>query len=59
MRRSLREQLKVTAASLSHRVSPYGREIDALLALPDDASPEDLRAHVRALKQVEDSLEFA
>lgn len=59
MRRSFREQLKATASSLTQPDSPYGREIDALLALPGDASPEELRAHAGKLKQIERRLESA
>jgi hypothetical protein len=59
MRRSFREQLKVTASSLTEPDSRYGHEIDALLALPDSASPDELRAHVAKLRQIERNLESA
>jgi hypothetical protein len=59
MRRSFREQLKATASSLTQRDSPYGHEIDALLALPGGASPDQLRAHVGKLRHIERSLESA
>ena len=39
--------------------SPYGKEIRALLASRDDASPDKLNAHVSKLKQIEDQLESA
>jgi hypothetical protein len=55
----LREQLQTTATSLTQPDSVYGQEIQALLRQPDDASPEQLRAHSDTLKQVEDSLESA
>jgi len=59
MRRSVREQLKATASSLRQPNSPYGREIDALLLLPEGAPAADLRAHAHKLKQIEQSLESA
>lgn len=59
MRADVRKQLQTTAKSLSQPDSRYGEEIQALLAQPDDAAPEDIRAHVERLKQVEDSLESA
>jgi len=33
--------------------------IHALLRQPDDAAPEELRAHADKLKQIEDNLESA
>ena len=59
MRKQLREQLQTTASSLTRPNSSYAREIGAVLAEPDDASPDALRAHADRLKQVEDSLESA
>ena len=59
MRKRLREQLQTTSKSLSQPESSYGREIEALLAEPDGASPAELRSHAHALKQIEDSLESA
>ena len=50
------------SASLSALTAPdsrYGEEIRALLAQPDDAAPEELRAHSGKLKQIEDDLESA
>lgn len=55
----LREQLQTNLGSLAQPDSDYGREIRALLAERDDASPAELRAHARALKQIEDKLESA
>jgi hypothetical protein len=55
----LRDDLKTTASSLTQPDSRYGAEIRTLLAEPDDASPDELRAHVGRLKQIEDSLESA
>ena len=55
----LRDQLETTSTSLSQPNSRYGEEIDALLAQPDNAAPEELRAHAEKLKQIEDSLESA
>jgi hypothetical protein len=59
MRDQLRQQLETTASSLSNHDNPYGEEMRALLKEPDDAAPEELRAHARALKQIEDDLESA
>jgi hypothetical protein len=59
MRKQLREQLQTTASSLTRPDSSYAREIGAVLAERDDASPEALRAHADRLKQVEDGLESA
>jgi len=55
----LRKQLQTTATSLTQPDSAYGREVQTLLQQPDDASPEQLRAHSDKLKQIEDSLESA
>lgn len=57
MRERVREQLQATGASLQQPHSRYAAEITSLLRQPDDASPEELRAHVRTLKQLEDQLE--
>ena len=57
MHRWLRQQLETSSASLTQPDSPYGREIQALLATPDDAPAEELRQHSEMLKQVEDQLE--
>lgn len=59
MRKRLRDQLQTASSSLTQPHSSYGREIRALLAEPDEASPAELRSHARALKQIEDSLESA
>ena len=59
MRANLREQLQTTAKGLTRADSRYGEEIQALLAQPDDAPPQELRAHVEKLRQIEDSLESA
>jgi Tfp pilus assembly protein PilP len=59
MRQSFREQLQTVSKSLTRPDSRYGLEIRALLAQPDDAPPEELRAHAAKLKQIEDSLESA
>jgi len=55
----LRQQLQTSSTSLTEPNSGYGLEIQALLAQPDDARPEDLRGHVDKLKQIEDGLESA
>jgi hypothetical protein len=59
MRQQLREQLQTNASSLTTRDARYAVEIQALLAEPDDAPPEELRAHSDKLKQIEDGLESA
>lgn len=57
MHKQLREQLQAQASSLKKPDSAYGQEIHALLAEPDDAPPEKLRAHADKLKKAEDALE--
>lgn len=59
MRTSIREQLQTAATALTQPNSVYGSQIRTLLKEPDDASPEELSTHVRALKTIEDSLESA
>jgi hypothetical protein len=59
MRIDLREQLQTAASSLTRPEARSGLEIRAMLAQPDDAAPEELRAHVDKLKQIEDGLESA
>ena len=55
----LRDGLQTSEQSLTEPDSPYGKEIRALLASRDDASPDKLNAHVSKLKQIEDQLESA
>jgi hypothetical protein len=59
MHRWLRDNLKTASKSLTQPNSRYGQEVQALLAEPDGAPPEELRAHSNTLKQIEDSLESA
>jgi hypothetical protein len=59
MRQSFREQLQTVSKSLSQPDSRYALEIQAVLAQPDDAPPEELRVHAAKLKQIEDGLESA
>lgn len=59
MRRSLRKQIKSARSALTVPGSPYDSEMEALLAQPGDASPQQLRAHAERLKQIEDELESA
>ena len=59
MHKQLRDQLQADAKSLKRPDSRYGQEIQALLIQPDDVAPEELRAHVTALKRIEESLESA
>lgn len=59
MHQWLRDNLRTASKSLTRPDSRYGEEIQALLAQPDDAAPEELRAHAEKLKQIEDELESA
>jgi hypothetical protein len=59
MHRWLRDNLQTAAKSLAQPDSRYGQEIRTLLRQPDDAPPDELRAHVEVLKNIEDSLESA
>ena len=59
MHQWLRQQLQTSSASLTVPDSRYGEEIQALLQQPDDAAPDELRAHVDKLKEIEDQLESA
>ena len=59
MHESLREHLQSSSTSLTRPDSRYTIEIQALLHQPDDAAPEELRAHADKLKQIEDQLESA
>jgi len=55
----LRQQLQTSSTSLTKPDSRYGKEIQALLQQPDDVAPDEIRAHVARLKQIEDQLESA
>jgi hypothetical protein len=59
MRQSLREQVRTASQALTVPDSTYAKEIDALTAEPEDASPDALSAHADKLKQIEDDLESA
>jgi hypothetical protein len=59
MHQWLRDEIRTSSAALTQPDSRYAEEIAALLAQPDDAAPEELRAHSEKLKQIEDSLESA
>ena len=59
MHQWLREQLQSSSTSLTVPDSRYAIEIKALLREPDDAPPQELRAHTAVLKQIEDNLESA
>lgn len=59
MRQGLREQLQITAKSLTQTQSDYAQEIAALTREPDDAPPAELRTHASKLKTIETSLESA
>jgi hypothetical protein len=59
MHKELRQQLQSSASALTQPDSRYGQVIRALMAQPDDAPPEELRAQADSLKQIEDQLESA
>jgi hypothetical protein len=59
MHQWLRQEIESSSAALTQPDSRYAQEIQALLSQPDDAAPEELRAHSDKLKQIEDSLESA
>jgi Tfp pilus assembly protein PilP len=59
MRKSLREQAKTAAQGVTQPDAAYAREMRAIAAEPDDAPPQELRAHSDKLKQIERSLESA
>ena len=59
MRKWLRQDLQSSLTALTQPDSRYALEIHALLQQPDDAAPEELRAHADKLKQIEDQLESA
>ena len=59
MHQWLRQQIQTASTALTAPDARYAMEIQALLSQPDDAAPEELRAHVDKLKQIEDSLESA
>ena len=59
MHQWLRQQIQTAPSGLTEPDARYAIEMQALLLQPDDAAPEELRAHVEKLKQIEDSLESA
>jgi hypothetical protein len=59
MHRWLHDDLRTTFSSLARPDSPYGKEIQALLAEPQNAAPGEIRAHGEVLKTIEDKLESA
>jgi hypothetical protein len=59
MHRWLRRQLQASSTALTKPDSRYGEEIRALVEQRDDAAPDELRAHVDKLKEIEDQLESA
>jgi hypothetical protein len=59
MHRWVRQQLQSASTALTVPNARYATEIHALLHQPDDASPQELRAHSDVLKQIEDQLESA
>ena len=59
MHKWARQQIETAAAGLTQPESAYGQTMRTLLAQPDDAPPEELRAQSDKLKSIEDSLESA
>ena len=59
MHQWLRQELQSASAALTVPNARYATEIHALLKQPDDAPPQELRAHAAVLKQIEDQLESA
>jgi glycerol-3-phosphate O-acyltransferase len=59
MHQWLRQELQSASAALTVPNARYAIEIHALLKQPDDAPPQELRAHAAVLKQIEDQLESA
>jgi hypothetical protein len=59
MHQWVRDGLQTASSALTEPDSPYGREMQALMREPPNAGPDALRAHVQALKQIEDKLESA
>jgi hypothetical protein len=59
MHQWFRQQLQSASAALTVSNARYAIEIRALLRQPDDAPPQELRAHTAVLKQIEDQLESA
>ena len=59
MHQWLRQELQSASAALTAPNARYAIEIHALLKQPDDAPPQELRAHAAVLKQIEDQLESA
>ena len=59
MHQWLRQQIQTAPSGLTEPDARYAIEMQALLSQPDDAAPQELRAHVEKLKQIEDSLESA
>jgi hypothetical protein len=55
----LHDGLRTAFASLAQPDSRYGKEMQALLAEPQNAAPQELRSHADALKKIEDKLESA
>jgi hypothetical protein len=59
MHKWVRDEISSAVSALSEPDARYGLEMQTLLAQPDDASPDELRAHADVLKQIEDQLESA
>lgn len=59
MHQWLHDGLETGLSSLTQPDSPYGNEMQSLLAEPQDAAPAELRARAEALKRIEDRPESA
>src|SRR4051794_9846818 len=59
MHQWLRDDLRTAFSSLAEPDSLYGKEMQSLLAEPQNAAPGEIRSHAEALKRIEDSLESA
>ena len=57
MRSAACDELTTAQSSLSDPTSTQAAIVKAVLAMPDDAAPAQLRSQVEALKQIEDGLE--
>ena len=56
MREAARHELETAASSFSDPGSLQAAEVKALLELPPDAAPSQLRHHVEALRKIEERL---
>jgi hypothetical protein len=59
MHKWVRDEISSASSALSEPDARYGLEMRTLLAQPDEASPDELKAHADVLKHIEDQLESA